>query len=100
MMTMSHEMRAIAITEPGGPEVLQPCYVPVPVPSHGQIIIRLAYAGVNRPDALQRAGSYAPPVGASPLPGLECSGTVVALGSGCTRYKEGDLVCALRPCHL
>ena len=95
MMTMSHEMRAIAITEPGGPEVLQPCYVPVPVPSHGQIIIRLAYAGVNRPDALQRAGSYAPPVGASPLPGLECSGTVVALGSGCNRYKEGDLVCAL-----
>ena len=96
-MSLSYDMHAIAITEPGGPEVLQPCMVPVPVPSHGQIIIRLAYAGVNRPDALQRAGSYAPPIGASPLPGLECSGTVVALGPGCTRYKEGDLVCALLP---
>ena len=71
--------------------------VPVPVPGHGQIIIRLAYAGVNRPDALQRAGSYAPPPSASPLPGLEGSGTVVEVGPGVTRWKIGDKVCALLP---
>jgi NADPH:quinone reductase-like Zn-dependent oxidoreductase len=64
--------------------------VPVPVPGHGQIIIRVAYAGVNRPDALQRAGAYAPPPSASPLPGLECSGTVVEVGPGVTRWKIGD----------
>jgi putative PIG3 family NAD(P)H quinone oxidoreductase len=67
------------------------------VPGHGQIIIRLAYAGVNRPDALQRAGSYAPPPSASPLPGLEGSGTVVEVGPGVTRWKIGDKVCALLP---
>ena len=67
------------------------------MPSHGQIVIRLAYAGVNRPDALQRAGLYAPPEGASPLPGLEGAGTVVALGAGVQRWREGDLVCALLP---
>jgi NADPH:quinone reductase len=71
--------------------------VPVPVPGHGQIIIRVAYAGVNRPDALQRAGLYAPPPSASPLPGLECSGTVVELGPGVTRWQIGDQVCALLP---
>ncbi len=71
--------------------------VPVPVPRHGQIVIRVAYAGVNRPDALQRAGSYAPPPTASPLPGLEASGHVAAIGPGVTRWKEGDAVCALLP---
>jgi putative PIG3 family NAD(P)H quinone oxidoreductase len=90
-------MLAIAIYQPGGPDVLQPVSVPVPVPGHGQIIIRLAYAGVNRPDALQRAGSYAPPPSASPLPGLEGSGTVVEVGPGVTRWKIGDKVCALLP---
>ena len=96
-MELSHTMRAIEITEPGGPEVLQPCTRPVPVPGHGQIIIRVAYAGVNRPDALQRAGSYAPPANASPLPGLEASGTVVEIGPGVTRWSIGDKVCALLP---
>lgn len=96
-MTISDSMLAIAIYQPGGPDVLQPVSVPVPVPGHGQIIIRLAYAGVNRPDALQRAGSYAPPPSASPLPGLEGSGTVVEVGPGVTRWKIGDKVCALLP---
>ena len=96
-MTLSHTMRAVEITAPGGPDVLQPCSVPVPVPGHGQIIIRVAYAGVNRPDALQRAGAYAPPASASPLPGLECSGTVVETGPGVTRWQIGDKVCALLP---
>ncbi len=96
-MTLSHSMLAIEISEPGAPDVLKPVSVPVPVPGHGQIIIRIAYAGVNRPDALQRAGAYAPPPSASPLPGLECSGTVVEAGPGVTRWKIGDQVCALLP---
>jgi NADPH:quinone reductase len=96
-MTLSNAMLAMEITGPGGPDVLKPCSVPVPVPGHGQIVIRVAYAGVNRPDALQRAGAYAPPPGASPLPGLECSGTVVELGPGVTRWSIGDKVCALLP---
>jgi NADPH:quinone reductase len=97
MMTLSHSMLAVEISSPGGPEVLHPCSVPVPVPGHGQIIIRVAYAGVNRPDALQRAGAYAPPPSASPLPGLECSGTVVEVGPGVSRWQIGDQVCALLP---
>lgn len=96
-MTQSHLMTAIEITAPGGPQVLRPVSVAVPAPGHGQIIIRVAYAGVNRPDALQRAGSYAPPPSASPLPGLECSGTVVETGPGVTRWTIGDKVCALLP---
>lgn len=96
-MELSHTMRAVEITEPGGPEVLKPCTRAVPVPGHGQIVIRVAYAGVNRPDALQRAGSYAPPANASPLPGLEASGTVVEIGPGVTRWSIGDKVCALLP---
>lgn len=94
-MTMSNAMLAMEIAAPGGPDVLSPVSVPVPVPGLGQIVIRVAYAGVNRPDALQRAGLYAPPPSASPLPGLECSGTVVAMGPGCTRWQIGDQVCAL-----
>ncbi len=96
-MTLSHSMLAMEIIAPGGPDVLKPCSVPVPVPGHGQIVIRIAWAGVNRPDALQRAGAYNPPPGASPLPGLECSGTVVELGPGVTRWAIGDKVCALLP---
>ncbi|MFN3844451.1 MAG: NAD(P)H-quinone oxidoreductase [Paracoccaceae bacterium] len=96
-MTLSHTMRAIEISEPGAPEVLKPAVLPVPVPGHGQIIIRVAYAGVNRPDALQRAGLYAPPASASPLPGLEASGTVVELGPNVTRWQIGDMVTALLP---
>ena len=96
-MTLSHTMTAIEISQPGGPEVLKPVTVPIPVPGHGQIVIRVAYAGVNRPDALQRAGLYAPPPSASPLPGLEASGTVVALGPNVVRWKIGDKVTALLP---
>lgn len=95
--TMPDTMIAMEISAPGGPDVLRPCTVPVPVPGHGEILIRVAYAGVNRPDALQRAGSYAPPPGASPLPGLECSGHVAAIGAGVTRWTVGDAVCALLP---
>ena len=94
---MSRTMRAIEITKAGGPEVLQPVERPMPEPAHGQVVIRIAYAGVNRPDALQRAGLYAPPPTASDLPGLEASGEVVAVGSGVSGLAEGDRVCALLP---
>ena len=96
-MSLPLSMLAIEISEPGGPDVLHQVSVPVPVPGHGQIVIRLAYAGVNRPDALQRAGAYAPPAGASPLPGLEGAGEVASVGPGVTRWKVGDQVCALLP---
>jgi len=96
-MSLSHSMLAVEITTPGDPDVLCPANLPVPVPGHGQIIVRLAWAGVNRPDALQRAGLYAPPASASPLPGLEGAGTVVETGPGVTRWKIGDKVCALFP---
>ena len=96
-MTLAHAMLAMEISGPGAPDVLKPCSMPVPVPGSGQIVIRIAYAGVNRPDALQRAGLYNPPASASRLPGLECSGTVVALGPGATRWEIGDKVCALLP---
>ncbi|MBL4916046.1 NAD(P)H-quinone oxidoreductase [Tabrizicola sp. DMG-N-6] len=90
-------MQAMEIAQPGGPEVLRPITVPVPVPGHGQIVIRVAWAGVNRPDALQRAGLYNPPANASALPGLECAGHVAAVGPGVTRWRPGDAVCALLP---
>ncbi|NOX40381.1 MAG: NAD(P)H-quinone oxidoreductase [Alphaproteobacteria bacterium] len=94
---MPSTMRAIEISKPGGPEVLTLVERPVPVPGVGQILIRMEAAGVNRPDALQRAGAYAPPAGASDLPGLEGAGTVTAVGSGVTRWAVGDAVCALLP---
>lgn len=94
---MAEQMRAVEISTPGGPEVLTPVDRDIPVPGHGQILIRVAHAGVNRPDALQRAGAYDPPPGASDLPGLEASGYVAALGPGVTGIKEGDAVCALLP---
>ena len=90
-------MLAMEIAQPGAPDVLRPVSVPVPVPGHGQIVIRIGYAGVNRPDALQRAGLYNPPANASPLPGLECAGHVAAVGAGVTRWQVGDAVCALLP---
>lgn len=96
-MTLPETMTAIEITEPGDPDVLKPTTRPVPKAGHGQILIKVEAAGVNRPDALQRAGSYAPPPEASDLPGLECSGTVVAVGPGVTRWSVGDAVCALLP---
>ncbi|WP_457650482.1 NAD(P)H-quinone oxidoreductase [Profundibacter sp.] len=94
---MPEVMRAIEISAPGGPEVLRLCERPVPQPAYGEILIRLDYAGVNRPDALQRAGLYAPPPTASDLPGLEGAGVVVALGDGVTEWAVGDSVCALLP---
>lgn len=94
---MTQMMRAMEITKPGGPEVLQLCERPVPQPRHCEVVIKVAYAGVNRPDALQRAGAYNPPPGASDLPGLEASGEVVALGAGVSDLALGDQVCALLP---
>ncbi|HCE72529.1 MAG TPA: NAD(P)H-quinone oxidoreductase, partial [Ruegeria sp.] len=94
---MSQQMRAVEISRPGGPEVLQLTQRPRPEPGHGQVLIKVAYAGVNRPDALQRAGAYDPPPGASDLPGLECSGEVVAVGPGAEDVAVGDKVCALLP---
>ncbi|MGJ8626130.1 MAG: NAD(P)H-quinone oxidoreductase [Sulfitobacter sp.] len=94
---MTEMMRAIEITKPGGPEVLQVTSRPVPVAEYGQVVIKVAYAGVNRPDALQRAGMYAPPPTASDLPGLEASGEVVSIGEGVTGIDVGDQVCALLP---
>jgi putative PIG3 family NAD(P)H quinone oxidoreductase len=94
-MTLPDTMLAIAISEPGGSEVLKPVRVPVPAPGSGQILIRVVAAGVNRPDVLQRRGAYAPPPDASPLPGLEVAGEVVGLGEGTGRWKVGDAVCAL-----
>jgi putative PIG3 family NAD(P)H quinone oxidoreductase len=93
--SISPMMKAICITEPGGPAVLRVIDVPVPRPGPSQVLIRVAAAGVNRPDLLQRLGSYPVPPGASPLPGLEAAGEVVAVGSDVTRWRAGDAVMAL-----
>jgi NADPH2:quinone reductase len=90
-------MRAVKITEPGGPDVLKLTERSKPEPGYGEVLIKVAYAGVNRPDALQRAGRYAPPKGASDLPGLEASGTIEAVGAGVSQWQVGDAVCALLP---
>ncbi|MDF1803746.1 NAD(P)H-quinone oxidoreductase [Thalassovita sp.] len=94
---MTDMMRAVEITEPGAPDVLKLCERPVPQPLPGQVVIKVAYAGVNRPDALQRAGAYAPPPTASDLPGLEASGHISAVGEGVSGWSVGDPVCALLP---
>jgi NADPH:quinone reductase len=88
-------MTGIALNGKGGPEVLQPQSMAVPTPGPGQILVKVAAAGVNRPDVQQRMGAYPPPPGHSPLPGLEIAGEVAALGQGATRWKVGDQVCAL-----
>jgi putative PIG3 family NAD(P)H quinone oxidoreductase len=90
-------MRAVVIGEPGGPEVLTVEELPDPVPGHGEVLIRVAAAGVNRADLHQRQGGYPPPVGAPGWPGLEVSGVVTALGPGVTDVALGDRVCALLP---
>jgi len=90
-------MTAIEITEHGGPEVLKPVRRPVPAPGDGEVLIKVAAAGVNRPDLAQRAGLYPPPPGASDLPGLEVAGEIVALGGGAEGVAVGDPVCALAP---
>jgi NADPH2:quinone reductase len=88
-------MRAIEITQPGKPEVLQPCERPLPTLQPGEVLIRVIAAGVNRPDVFQRQGSYAPPPGASDLPGLEVAGEIVDGDLEGSDFKKGDLVCAL-----
>jgi putative PIG3 family NAD(P)H quinone oxidoreductase len=88
-------MHAVVISEPGGPEVLQWTEVEDPRPGPGEVLIEVAAAGVNRADMMQRQGLYPPPPGAPPYPGLECSGTVAALGEGVTQWHIGDEVCAL-----
>jgi len=88
-------MRAVEITKPGPPEVLRPADRPKPVPKPHEILIKVAAAGVNRPDVLQRTGNYPVPPGASDLPGLEVAGEVVETGSGSSLWKKGDKVCAL-----
>ena len=91
------QMHAIEITEPGGADVLRLVQIEQPSPRAREILIKVAAAGVNRPDILQRQGGYPPPAGAPLTPGLEIAGEVVALGEGCSRYSMGDLVCALVP---
>jgi putative PIG3 family NAD(P)H quinone oxidoreductase len=88
-------MTVIEISKPGGPEVLQPAERPLPELKPHEVLIEVAYAGVNRPDCLQRAGNYAPPPDASDLPGLEVAGTVVAKGTAVTQWQLGEQVCAL-----
>ncbi|MFN3672508.1 MAG: NAD(P)H-quinone oxidoreductase [Bosea sp. (in: a-proteobacteria)] len=95
MTTLPATMTAIGFDTPGGPEVLQAQTRPVPQPGPGEVLVKVAAAGVNRPDVLQRMGGYAPPAGASDIPGLEIAGTVVALGAGATRFAVGDTLCGL-----
>ncbi len=90
-------MAAVEISSPGGPEVLKVTERPVPRPGHGEILIKVEAAGVNRPDLLQRAGAYPPPPGASDLPGLEVAGQVVSVGPGVAPSMVGEDVCALTP---
>lgn len=95
MASLPSRMTAIAIRAPGGPEVLVPEQRAVPEPGPGEILVKVAAAGVNRPDVLQRMGLYPPPKGAPDIPGLEIAGEVAALGKGVTRWKLGDKVLAL-----
>lgn len=88
-------MTAVEITQAGGPEVLRPVERPLPEPRPGEVLIEVAFAGVNRPDCMQRAGRYAPPPDASDLPGLEVAGHVVATGENVAEPRIGDAVCAL-----
>ncbi len=94
-MTVPSRMTAIAIRAPGGPEMLVPEQRPVPQPGAGEVLVKVAAAGVNRPDVMQRQGLYPPPKGATDIPGLEIAGEVVALGAGVKRWKPGDKVMAL-----
>lgn len=95
VVTLPDSMAAAGFDAPGGPEVLRLERLPVPVPGPGEVLVKVAYAGVNRPDVIQRQGFYPPPPGASPIPGLEISGDVVALGEGAEPALLGQQVCAL-----
>ena len=94
-MSIPTNMRFIDHGKGGGPDILAPSECAVPSPQPGEVLVRVAYAGVNRPDCLQRSGLYPPPSGASPIVGLEVSGEVVALGEAVTQWKVGDKLCAL-----
>jgi putative PIG3 family NAD(P)H quinone oxidoreductase len=94
-MTIPETMTYIRLDGFGAPDVLKPDRMAVPQPGEGEILVKVAAAGVNRPDVQQRLGQYNPPPGASPVPGLEIAGTVVAVGTGTRRFKVGDEVCAL-----
>jgi putative PIG3 family NAD(P)H quinone oxidoreductase len=93
--TMAETMLAMGFEAPGGPDVLRAEQLPVPQPGMGQVLVKVAHAGVNRPDVLQRQGGYPPPHGASPIPGLEIAGEVVTLGDGVAADMLGQQVCAL-----
>ncbi|MBK9012290.1 NAD(P)H-quinone oxidoreductase [Novosphingobium sp.] len=95
IVSLPESMAAAGFEAPGGPEVLRIERLPVPVPGPDEVLVRVAYAGVNRPDVIQRQGFYPPPPGASPIPGLEIAGEVVALGAGATPELLGQQVCAL-----
>src|ERR1700676_5574113 len=95
MEKLPAQMTVVGISKPGGPEVLLPETRAVPSPGPGEILIKVAAAGVNRPDVAQRAGSYPPPPGASPIIGLEVAGEVVVVGPEVTAFRLGDQVCAL-----
>jgi NADPH2:quinone reductase len=97
MSALPATMMCVEIKKPGGPEALVPATRPVPKPAGGEILLKVAAVGVNRPDLAQRAGTYPPPPGASALPGLEAAGIVAALGDGVSDLKVGDAVCALTP---
>ena len=90
-------MKVIEIVEPGGPSVLKSSVRNIPKPKRNEVLIKISYAGINRPDVLQRSGSYLPPPGASDLPGLEASGIIFAIGDNVTNWEVGDEVCALLP---
>ena len=94
-MTNNKAMNCIEISEPGDPEVLKPSTRPVPQPAAGEVLIRVAAAGVNRPDCLQREGKYAPPPGTTDIPGLEVAGKVISVGDRVTEWNAGDQVSAL-----
>jgi NADPH2:quinone reductase len=96
-MSLPREMTVIEIAAPGGPEQLKPAKRPVPVPGDGEVLVRVAAAGVNRPDVMQRQGRYPPPPGASDLPGLEIAGEIAALGPKVAGLSIGDKVTALLP---
>jgi len=94
-MPLPEQMTVIAIEKPGAPDVLVPERRPLPKPAAGEILVKVAAAGVNRPDVMQRMGLYPPPPGATDIPGLEISGEIAARGADVTRWKEGDRILAL-----
>ena len=97
MSALPNTMRRIEVDQPGPAERMRIGHAPLPSPKPGELLIEVAYAGVNRPDVIQRSGNYPPPPDASPILGLEIAGTVAALGDGVTSWRVGDAVCALTP---